>query len=420
VKHIVFILGSYYPNFSAVGACARNVIRELVRDYRITVLSLRDDMGQPSRERVDGVDIVRVDTPQRRQRLMLMAAATSMGLYGTLRLQSYRIFIAANKLLGRETVESDLVAAYLRELEAFHDEVHVLVPLVFPFESVLAALAHKKLNPTVLVIPYLFDDFVESRSLHLLAMNRMLKERRHVALERTMLDEAYAVLAMHPLRTHFARHFKPAVVEKIRFLEHPLLTPHAVATAQQTIRPVVLSYAGSLIRKVREPDYLLEMLQAMPVDCPVRVDFYVMGNDAHKVKDQVVSDQLHITNRGRVSEEGARFAMTQSNILLNLGEVRGKQVSSKVFEYMAAGKPIIHLAFVANDAVAAVLAKYPLSLCLIQTRSQLYENACHCAEFIHRHKHSQLAFAEVAALYPEAIPGATADLIRSLLNPGMP
>jgi len=109
--------------------------------------------------------------------------------------------------------------------------------------------------------------------------------------------------------------------------------------------------------------------------------------------------------------------MTQSNILLNLGEVRGKQVSSKVFEYMAAGKPIIHLAFVANDAVAAVLAK---GLCLIQTRSQLYENACHCAEFIQRHKHSQLAFAEVAALYPEAIPGATADLIRSLLNPGMP
>lgn len=416
MKHIVFILGSYYPNFSAVGNCARQVIQCLASDYRITVLSIRGDLRHATRERVDGVDIVRVDTPSRSQRLVLMSSGALTGLFPRIRLHLHRTIGAVAKLLSRETVERDLVTAYLHELEGLTGTVDVLVPLVFPFESVLAALAYKKFDPSVLVIPYLFDDFVESRSLHVLAVSRVLKERCHLALEQTMLDESDWVLAMHPLRGHFAEHFRPSEVQRIRFLEHPLLVPHADQGAQQDSTHVVLSYTGALIKKVREPDYLLQMLQAMDPACPVQIDFYVLGNDAYKVKNQVVSERLRITNHGRVSKERADAAMTQSNILLNLGEKRGKQVSSKVFEYMAAGKPIVHLSFVSSDAVAAILAKYPLALCLVQTPAQLNENARLCAAFIERHKHSQLAFGEVAALYPEAIPVATADLMRALFS----
>lgn len=415
MKHVVFILGSYFPNFSAVGNCAEKVIKPLAPDYRITVLAIRGDLAHPARERVDGVDIVRVDTVQRRARLSMADASLSSGTGGKLRLLLHRLGGAAAKLFAPVTVERDLVDAYLRELDAMRGTIDVIVPLVFPFESVQAALQYKQRHPAVVVIPYLFDDFVESRSLHLLGLNRILKQRRHVSLERVMIEQADSVLAMHPLRAHFERQFSAQLLRKVHFLEHPLLAPHADATPQHTDGPVVVSYTGALIRKVREPDYLLQMLQAMHVDVPLQVDFYVMGNDAHKVKN-VVTDTLRITNHGRVAQERARTAMTRSNVLLNLGEVRGKQVSSKVFEYMAAGKPIIHLAFVDNDNVSTILAKYPLALCLVQARGMLRINAQKCAQFIARHKHSQLGFDEVAAIYPEAIPSTTAALMRALFS----
>jgi glycosyltransferase involved in cell wall biosynthesis len=416
LKSVVFILGSYYPHFSAVGNCAYQVIRCLENDYRISVLSVRTALDHLPKEQIGLVDILRVDTGQRTRRLQL---AQATGPWGRTRLQWYRMVAALRKLLARETVEKDLVTAYLDALKTQMGPIDVIVPLVFPFESVLAALAYKKHHPDTMVVPYLFDDYVESRSLHVLGINRILKETSHLALERKMLAESDTVLAMHPLRAHFENHFQHGVVHEIMFLEHPLLAPIEIGAHRRSESPIVMCYSGALIRNVREPDYLLDLLQAMPLKCATQVNFFVMGNNAHKVKSRIINDRLRITNHGRVAKERASQAMVQSNVLLNLGELRGKQVSSKVFEYMAAGKPIIHLAFVPHDAVAAILAKYPLALCLVQRRDQLQHNARLCAEFIDRHKHSQLSFAAVADIYPEAMPSTTADLMRSIFSGGV-
>lgn len=411
LKHIVFVLGSYYPNYSAVGICAREVAECLKNEFRITVVSIRGDINHASKDCLGLVDIVRVDTSERTRRLKL--EATPGRRYRAL-LKLHRASAAFKKLRSGATVDQDLVQAYLQALESLEKPADIVLPLVFPFESVLAALKYKKLMPDVLVFPYLFDNFVESSSLHLHPLNRMLKERRHLSLEQAMLEGSDAVLAMHPLHAHFVQHFSPALLQKIHFLEHPLLS-HPEETAPASLQSIVtLSYTGSLIDKVRQPDYLLVLLKVIRVSTPVQVDFYVMGNKAHKVKNVKHEGGICIVNHGHVSKARCAAAIMQSNILLNLGEVRGKQLSSKVFEYMAAGKPIIHLAYVQNDSVTAVLAKYPLALCLVQEPARLQENARRCAEFIDRHKQSHLSFTEVASLYPEALPSATADLLRKL------
>lgn len=53
-----------------------------------------------------------------------------------------------------------------------------------------------------------------------------------------------------------------------------------------------------------------------------------------------------------------------SGALLNIAEYEGKQISSKIYEYMALGKPIVHVYTAEHDVNVEYLTRYPLALCL--------------------------------------------------------
>ncbi|MFK2398020.1 hypothetical protein ACIXMQ_04790 [Bacteroides fragilis] len=61
-KHIVVLVGSYYPNFSAVGICARNVVDELKKEADISVISQKTDINEKDEEEYDGYRIIRNST----------------------------------------------------------------------------------------------------------------------------------------------------------------------------------------------------------------------------------------------------------------------------------------------------------------------------------------------------------------------
>jgi glycosyltransferase involved in cell wall biosynthesis len=412
MSNVVFLLGSYYPDFSAVGYCAYQVHKCLRNEYDICVLAFRNDPAQSMEEVHEGIRIVRLETADMKQRNALKIRKDKMAKACML---MHRARGAVRKLLSPETVDRALVRAYMDKLNSMTPKPRVVVPLVFPFETVLAALEYKKANPDVQIIPYLFDDFVDSGSLHVLKTVGVLKRRRHLRLEQQMLEEAHAILAMHPLRKHFESNYDKCLLDKLIFLEHPLLSrPHELhqRCAGGAVR---LCFTGSLIRRVREPDYLLALLRQLRVNISVFVDFYVMGNGACKVRTETVGDFIHIENHGRVQKYEADQAVRNADILINIGEVKGRQISSKIFEYMSTGKPIIHLAYVEDDAVSRILNKYPLSCTLVMARGQLTLNAHRIGDFIQEAMHKQLTFDEIKQIYPEAMPDATSSILVKLM-----
>lgn len=415
MKHVTFIIGSYYPDFSAVGYCAYQVQKCLVDDFFISVVALRTDPSQPVDEIVGKIKIHRVETRYLKLSSALMKG-TSANARGLLFL--LRIFGAIRRLFSPETIDYTLVEAYLKELNRADPKPEAIVPVVFPFESVLASLLYKKNNPNVVVYPYLFDDFVESGSLHVFKIARFLKRRRHLRLERRMLKEADAILSMHPLKEHFEKNFETLLLEKISYREHPLLTRPIENGSVRDNRITKMCFTGSLIKKVREPDYLLDLLRASRAGAFIQAEFFVMGNDAAKVKNEKLNGAIEIINHGRVTKLAADNAVSNAHILLNIGEVQGKQVSSKIFEYMATGKPILHLSYVKNDVVSEILKKYPLALCLEQDRGGFDENVRLLCEFIDKHRSSRLAFEEVESIFPEALPSTTAEFFSHLINSG--
>lgn len=414
MSQLVFLLGSYYPNFSAVGYCAYQVQKCLFNDIKISVIALRNEAALPLEDDYEGVKILRIETPA-----MIRSNALRKGQdiwLARFKLMILRAMGALHRLISPATIDRALVAAYLERLNAMVPPPKAIVPLVFPFESALAALEYKKSHPDVMLIPYLFDNFVDSGTLHVLKIARDLKHYKHLDLERKILFGADAVLSMNPLRAHLEANFEPILLDKVTYLEHPLLSSPITSPISVSDGFIKLCFTGSLIRHFTEPTYLLELLQAIHPTSSVKVDFYTMGNAARLIKSAQLENGVQIVNHGRVSKAEAGTAVAQADILLNIGEVQGKQVSSKIFEYMATGKPIIHLAFVVDDAVSNILSKYPLALSLVATSHSFKDNVKKIEFFIEKNKSSSITYEEVKLIYPEALPETTAKTLKLILH----
>ena len=160
-----------------------------------------------------------------------------------------------------------------------------------------------------------------------------------------------------------------------------------------------LIYAGSLISSYIEPDYLLKLLSVSSKK--LRIDFYSAGTACGNISDyKEVRSYLH----GWVSHDELVNLLYEADIFVNIAEKSGRQISSKIFEYMSMGKPILHIYKSDTDVNLRYLMKYPLALCLkaddmlIEKNCGLFDQWC-CSEAVWN-----LTFEEVRQRYSEMTP----------------
>ncbi|WP_300350064.1 hypothetical protein [Clostridium sp.] len=76
--HIVFIVGSYYPNYSAVGKCVDNVAEKLSKKHKVTVICEKNDLNQLSKEQFNNQNILRTITTEKVNRLKIEKIAEEL------------------------------------------------------------------------------------------------------------------------------------------------------------------------------------------------------------------------------------------------------------------------------------------------------------------------------------------------------
>lgn len=105
----------------------------------------------------------------------------------------------------------------------------------------------------------------------------------------------------------------------------------------------------------------------------IHIDFFSAGNGCINEDD---FPNVVIHNHGWVSHSELEEALERADILLSIAEKDGKQISSKIFEYMSFGKPILHFYYSNTDVNRRYLSKYPLAMCVNhnETNSQKQEN----------------------------------------------
>ncbi|MFC1518917.1 hypothetical protein ACFL6Z_04275 [Pseudomonadota bacterium] len=416
-KNIVLIVGTFIPFPSAVGNCALNMARVLGQDHNVTVICLPPTSTTKINTDISYITRVidyAVNTYEKSKSKSIFGAFYYRGCSFLFRLLSFFRLI-----FKRNSVDGKLVKSYCDTLNHIDSEstIDIVMPFIFPIEAAVAASNFKSINTKVKVVNFYFDDFLNSATLHRFRLNKYLKSKENLNVFKSVYFTADLNLAMESFRKNFESLSREGKVKTV-FVEHPLLVNRGDRNYESNSDnkmgdSTILFYGGALIKGYVEAGYLLKLLQDIETD--FIINFCIFGSGISSVNNADFNDGKRLINCGKVSKVTLDDKIETSNFLISIGEVNGKQISSKVFEYMSFGKPLIHIASNPNCATARLLEKYPLALII-------YENSEHCANlismdaFLKNNKNKRLSFCEVAKIYPEALPSNVAKTIFSILE----
>ena len=113
-------------------------------------------------------------------------------------------------------------------------------------------------------------------------------------------------------------------------------------------RPIKISYFGIFTQGVRSPDSFLELVKK---NNELEFSWYVNEDSKKIIKSCDINDDKHIFYSQVSREEAQKLMVNSTHCLLSIGNKNPNQIPSKVVEYLATGKPIIHFTEIDNDPV---------------------------------------------------------------------
>lgn len=411
---VVFVVDAYYPRYAAVEKCAKNLVDVLVRkgcDVAVIAKRYWDSPADHTDELAE--DAIFVSTRLSAVRAQVDARlAVASGSFGW-RLADRACALAnyAETLLGRSCAHKSLVDAYLEALEGLGFVPDQLVPCSSPFEGVIACVKYAKRHPGVRLTPVIFDQFADSGTLCKTRFTREFKRNANIAVEREALEASDLVLNV-TWEDH-VRQYHPSCLGKLVHIEHPLLVRPQEAPLPVTEIPDGRSrviFAGSLSADVRDPSSTLEIFCGL--GDVAHLDMYVMGPGRELVQSTAEKYPDVVSLHEAVPSSEMSHLLARADCLLSIGNTTSDQKPSKVVEYMALGKPILHVCSVADDPVSGDVKTYPLG-CVIEAGESSTLSRGVVRTFLERTRGKVMTFDEVAALFSDENPEVTVERLMS-------
>jgi len=391
--HIVVLCGSYAPNYSAVGICAKNIVDELLNlKHEVTVLAEKSRFP------------ISIATSEK---IVPVTSEIHNYLIHDDRIDTlkYRIIRYLQALFNKENVKYDMVSSYLQALCSLNDrkQIDLIVPFCFPIEGCIAAVRFRQTHHSVKLIPYIFDRYASSSSAHRLKLNKMLKFKRHLMIESDIFSQSYKILSLPSWESHIIRYHN-AYRNKFVSCEHPLINPIDVSVNLKFNHSKInVVYTGSILRHVRNPKYCLAVIDSLlSLTNQFVFHFYSLGDCQNELNKYCNKYPENIMSYGSVSSKEAHSAIQQADILMSIGNNDVSQFASKNFEYISTGNPVIHFSKDSEDPVNRILNHYGNAL-ILDEKDSISNSVAAINTFIKRGL-PQLSFAEVSEIFEIATP----------------
>ncbi|MEC4273874.1 hypothetical protein VJ923_11965 [Adlercreutzia sp. R25] len=414
--NIVFIVDSYLPAPAAVGVCVMNVVEAMKSEHDITVLALASTPGMKDVHSIEGEGyrIVYVKTPEsvlRARSIERLRSGTSecSKLLGSIGLLSARFWRQLRLVCSENACDPNLVEAYYKALSGLPEAPNVIVPACMPFESVVAASKYKDQIASTNVVPMLFDQFADSSTIYRLHLEKRVKYRANVDVEREALSRAKSIMQI-TWSDHIADEF-PEFSSKLVRIEHPLLINRRAFVQKKHSRDITMVYAGALDRDIRNPAWVIEVLEKAlnTEDLKSIVEFYVPSSQKYLCYFKGKNPRFQIKEAVPYSEIST--VLGNASCLLSIGNQTIDQKVSKIYEYMGYGLPILHFAARLDDPAVQDIEKYPLG-CLIFKTDSLDSNCDKIRIFLEANSDSEIEYETVCDLFPEESPKMIAQIIE--------
>lgn len=375
--NILFVAGAYFPNANANTACMEALIDAAkMNGHNVSVLIPQLNLNEKSNEQIHGNNIYRIHSNSD-YFYWVQDECTKLDLP----LNMHSVFCFANKLfqifnkivniLNRanflEAIACEKNITMGKKIANICNEsdIDLVISVSVPYSSHIAVSEAMNMLPKKPKwIVYMLDPHGASPWINPKGNGKLFDEEIKVF---SLCDQ---VIMMDVLQEDYMKPQYDSFREKFRYLKPPLfsLNNHIVENGKDGIKKesgeLTVLFAGTLYDNCRDYQYVFKMFEN--IARTMNVCIHIMGNiypqSRKKLQTIVKRNPDRITIYGRMPYEFARSSMCKADVLVNIGNDYTDIIPSKIFEYMAARRPILNFFRIDNDTALPYLTRYPICL----------------------------------------------------------
>lgn len=277
-----------------------------------------------------------------------------------------------------------VVKRYCNELEKLIVEGETtIVASVNPLEAVVAAAQIKQRYGSKVKTVYYCADTLSNEKGNSGILPPEYRTKCGIKWEKKLFDYFDKVLIMECHQQHYYSDVFIEYRNKFSVVNFPLFTNFEMtetSTCNKSDGRIKCVYAGSLYRKLRNPEYLISILNnAMEI---VDMEVYFLGSsDCEELIHRTVREtDGQFFYLGMQPHEIALEYIGSADVLLSIGNVESPMAPSKIYEYMSTGKPIVHVYSYDEDPCILPLSQYGNALLIKQGSKEGPERLIHFLE----------------------------------------
>lgn len=403
MEKYVFLTGHYLPKPGATGMCVHQLAKETAkRGHDVTTICYEDN---DYTKEFDGVKVIKIKQPSFLKESMV--ASTAKRKFNHLcSLVSKLVHIRNYPLRSMKTVKH-----YCEEIDKLiADEVQVVVVAsVNPLEAVVAVDRVKKKYPGKIKAVYYCADTLSNEKGDDGILPAEYRTKCGVKWEKKLFGSFDKVMIMECHKEHYFSSEFAEFTHKMELVNFPLFTKLEIEEKVENDTAVELTYAGTLYRKLRNPQYLCDLIIGLADKLELHVNFLGSGDCDDIIDDTAEKTAGAVKRLGMQPHAVATKYIGNADILLSIGNTDSPMAPSKIYEYMSTGKPIVHVYTYEKDPCLEPLRKYGNALLIKDGDSSGGERLY---SFIQNRK--TLKYEDVSRKFITSTPGYSVDLIESM------
>ena len=407
MKHYIFLTNQYLPKPGATGLCVHYVAKELVeRGHSVNVICYSED--NDSQTTIEGINVIKIKVPYflrdsgNTSKVLLLKRFFSL-FYKLIHYTSYPL---RSKSLQNKY---EKISHFL--INRLGTENTLIVSTYTPIEACAAMVSIKQKYPNIKSCFYSTDTLSNEKG-----NDGFLSEERRtnkgLKWEKLIFKYSDAILIMDCHKKYYLKQVFNEYHSKMMFSNFPLLRQiEGVVQRKSTDSKIkTFVYAGTLYRYLRNPSLLCRILEEVNKNTRINA-LFLGGGDCNDIMESYEkSSQGAIRYMGMQSHDIATQYINNADYLLSIGNVESPMAPSKIFEYMATGKPIIHVFSWKYDPCLEPLIQYGNAL-LINDKEKIDIN--NVLDFINNSK--ILSYDKVSNIFRTSTPSYTADLLEKIV-----
>lgn len=376
--NIVFLTNQYYPNAFANGICVHQVALSCKNAGHKVYVVCYGNNKQFKRDSYQGIEVVQIPLPNDD---FLRSEAIKGTMLAPILNTMARCLGIIKKFahLRKYPIRSHkLVDDFYEATECIikKDGVDRLVCTYTPIEAVVAGAKIKEKYTNIIASFYSLDTLSNEFGYGLLPTQ--YRRKKGLSWEMLLFSIYDKIICPECHRKHYESSAFDQFKSKIVFANFPLFAG-SNGCQKDVIKNKRIVYAGTLYKKIRNPKCAINLL--IPVLKENELHFYGRGDCDDILSKCKGKFPAKIFNHGYVVYERIIEEISSANILLSIGNKETPMAPSKIFEYIATGKPIIHVYFEDSDPCIEPLLNYGNAIIIkynetnIQKLEEFIENA---------------------------------------------